>query len=370
MKVLVVVASVNELRNIKAFEPMLAKEDSKVIVIDEMNETLRRRNDEILEGIPHEFYGVRERSEWFKERFGSSFSKYLKVIPERCHAETSFGFLVAHEEEPDIVLEIDDDVFPLEKQEMVQGHLDNLFSENGVTVSSPQKWYNTMENLELNVDEPVFARGHPYADDVRMENYEWHFQGGRCVLNMGLWTGHPDLDALTTLYYGGLDGRCRVKAIRPKRRKVVVGRGTYFAICSMNTAFRPKIIPAFYQLYMNFMGVDRFDDIWSGLFLKKIADHLGDGVSLGGPAVYHARRPRDVFRDLKCEMDGLAINEKLWRIVEESEIEGKTYWDAYNSLIEELAAKIPEAFRNPDHKRFLETQIEKMRLWLKIIDKI
>lgn len=54
-----------------------------------------------------------------------------------------------------------------------------------------------------------------------------------------------------------------------KREKVIVGKGTYLAVCSMNTSFTPEIIPAFYQLYMNFMGVDRFDDIWSGIFLKK-----------------------------------------------------------------------------------------------------
>lgn len=370
MKVLVVIASINELRNIKDFEPMLTQENSKVVVVDESDGTLRRRNDEILEDIPHEYYGVSERSEWFRERFGSSSSKYLKVIPERCHAETSFGFLVAYEEEPDVVLEVDDDVFPVKGHDILRGHISNLFSEDGVTVSSSWKWYNTLENLELNVGDPIFARGHPYSEDTRKEEYNWRTQGGRCVLNMGLWTGHPDLDALTILYYGGLDGRCRIRALRSKRKKIIVGRGTYFAVCSMNTAFRPNVIPAFYQLYMNYMGVNRFDDIWSGLFLKKVADHLGDRVSLGEPVVYHDKRPRDVFKDLKNEMDGLAINETLWRTVEEAEIEGETYWDAYSSLIEEMTVRIPKAFKNPDHKKFLKAQIERMRLWLEIIDKI
>jgi hypothetical protein len=52
----------------------------------------------------------------------------------------------------------------------------------------------------------------------------------------------------------------------------------------MNTSFVSKIIPAFYQLYMKHMGVDRFNDIWSGIFLKKIVDHLGDNISLGTPS--------------------------------------------------------------------------------------
>ena len=51
---------------------------------------------------------VRERREWFKGRFGSAFRRYEGIIPERCHAETSFGFLVAYEEDADVVLELDD----------------------------------------------------------------------------------------------------------------------------------------------------------------------------------------------------------------------------------------------------------------------
>jgi hypothetical protein len=101
---------------------------------------------------------------------------------------------------------------------------------------------------------------------------------------MGLWTGHPDLDAITILYHSGLDGKCSINGKYLKREKVVVGGGTYFTLCSMNTSFVSKIIPAFYQLYMKHMGVDRFNDIWSGIFLKKIVDHLGDNISLGTPS--------------------------------------------------------------------------------------
>jgi hypothetical protein len=127
---------------------------------------------------------------------------------------------------------------------------------------------------------------------------------------------HPDLDALTVLHYGGLDGKCNIHSKNLKREKVVIEKGTYVAICSMNTAFVSKIIPAFYHLYMNHIGIDRFDDIWSGIFLKKIADHLGDNVSLGKPLVYHNKRPRNVFKDLRNELEGMVINETLWRIVE------------------------------------------------------
>jgi hypothetical protein len=60
---------------------------------------------------------------------------------------------------------------------------------------------------------------------------------------MGHWIGNPDFDALTILYNGGLDGRCGVKGLSLNREKVIVDKGTYFAVCSMNTSFVPKVIP-------------------------------------------------------------------------------------------------------------------------------
>lgn len=153
------------------------------------------------------------------------------------------------------------------------------------------------------------------------------------------------------------------------KEKVIVDDGTYFATCSMNTSFLPKVIPAFYQLYMNFMGVDRFDDIWSGILLKKITDHLGDRVCLGEPMAYHDKRYRDIFKDLKKELDGIIINEFLWKMIDKIELDGKTYWDSYSSLIGCLE-KLVKQLQNALHEKFMQTQIAKMKIWLKTLDKI
>lgn len=367
--VYVVIASNNTLENIHRFKNSLAQNDCEIKVIDEGNENLRTKNREILAGLDFEFYGPKERENWFKQRFGSSYAKYVSVIPEKCHAETSFGFLIAYEKQPDLVVELDDDVLPVQGYDLMENHVGSLFHDDGVTVDSTSKWYNTLENMKLNVDSPIFPRGHPFALETRKENYEWTDLGGRCVLNMGLWTGNLDLDALTILYYGGLNGKCDVTSDSCKRPKVIVGKGAYSAVCSMNASFATQIIPAFYQLYMNCMGVDRFDDIWSGIFLKTIADHLGHKTCLGKPLVQHDKRPRNVFGDLRKELDGIIINESLWKIFDPLSIEGETYWGSYNSLIYNLEKKLPEV-ANQLHRKFLEIQTSKMSLWLKILDKI
>jgi len=372
MRVYIVIASINELLNIAQFKSQITEgyHESKIIIVDEGDEKIRNMNRELLQDLNYEFYGPTERALWFKSRFGSSYEKYLSVIPERCHAETSFGFLVAYEEEADVIIELDDDVFPVIGHNLIKSHLDNIFGKEGVKVSSKHKWYNTMENLILSrYSHKIFPRGHPYSPIARLENYTWDKDCGECVLNMGLWVGHPDLDALTILYYGGLDGRCNIISKDLKREKVIVGKGTYFAVCSMNTSFVPKIIPAFYQLYMKYMGIDRFDDIWSGIFLKKIADHLGDRICLGKPLVRHIKRPRSIFKDLKSELGGIAVNEVLWRIVDQVELSGRDYNRCYLELISGIERNLNK-FNEKLDRDFMRLQVKKMRLWLDIVDKI
>ncbi len=147
---------------------------------------------------------------------------------------------------------------------------------------------------------------------------------------------------------------------------MIVGKETYFAVCSMNTSFKPKAIPAFYQLYMKYLGIGRFDDIWSGI-LKKIVDHLGDKMCLGAPLVYHYRRQRDIFTDLRAELEGIAMNDQLWRIVDGIELNCNNYYNCYRELILGIKRKL-SCFKYKLHKDFMQLQVQKMGLWLKIID--
>jgi len=377
-RVYIIVASINPLENLRSFfnernEYSENTYDVRILVIDEGYQTLRKHNSKILSGlsdVSYAFYGPKEREYWFKSHFNTGYDQYLSVIPEKCHAETSFGFLVAYENEASIVIEVDDDVLAVSDHDLLEVHRRNLIESHGIRVNANNKWYNSLENLSLNSKKKEFPRGHPYDSECRDENYEWIEKGGKCVLNMGLWSGAPDFDALTILYHGGLNGMCKIKGKNINREKIIIGEGTYFAICSMNTGFLSKIIPAFYQLYMNHMGIDRYDDIWSGLFLKKVADHLGDNVCLGAPLVYHDKRPRDTFEDLKKEIEGMIINERLWQVVDELSINGNNYTDAYLSLTENLQKHLSKIGLNAYHERFMKTQITKMRKWTEITDKL
>ena len=366
MRIYLVVASINELVNL--YEIRDNKHEIKVIVVDEGDGLLRDKNKGLLSNLDVNFYGPRERIEWFRTMDGSASDDFASVIPGKCHAETSFGFLVACEEDAEVIIEIDDDVKVVNKS-FIDNHLDNLYSCEGITIISGNKWYNTIDNLKLDTDDNIFPRGHPY--DLATRSRDYRITGGSpdCVLNMGVWGGQPDLDALTILSHGGLDGRCNINSKAYNEEKVIAGKGTYFAICSMNASFRRKVIPAFYQLYMRYMDIDRFDDILSGIFLKKIADHLGDKICLGKPIVIHDKRPRDTWKDLRAELEGMIINESLWRIIDALELSGNDYHESYCELAEDLEKSI-DKFQYKIQRDFMKVQIEKMKLWLKIIDKL
>lgn len=77
---------------------------------------LGRKNKEILKDFNYEFYGPKEQAQWFKDYFMNNYEKYSSVISEKCHEETSFGFLVAYEEEADVILELNDDCFHVSNQ--------------------------------------------------------------------------------------------------------------------------------------------------------------------------------------------------------------------------------------------------------------
>ncbi|MGC9148210.1 MAG: hypothetical protein ACP5GI_02035 [Sulfolobales archaeon] len=370
-KIYVVTASIYPLDNLLDLLKNETIQPDKILVIDEGDEKIREKNREILKELDLEkifFYGPRERTEWFKSRYGSSYEKYLSLIPERSHAETSFGFLVAYEEDAEVVIEVDDDVYSEENYSFVRDHLSNLSDSKGVRISSSSSWVNTIDFLDINQNrsEKIFPRGHPYDPVVREYAYKYKEDSGECVLNMGLWTESPDLDAVTILHYGGLDGVSKIKARRLLIDKVFIDKGSFYAVCSMNTSFKKKLIPAFYQLYMKYMGIDRFDDIWSGLFAKKIADELGDNMCLGKPALKHRKRPRSVWKDLRSELEGMIINEKLWRIVKEAEIRSRSYIDAYRELAEYIEKRINE-FSEELHRKFVKFQTEKMILWTEAI---
>ncbi len=108
----------------------------------------------------------------------------------------------------------------------------------------------------------------------------------------------PDLDAVRILMDGDLEGQAQTRTdFDDFDGDFVAEPGQYLTVCSMNLAFEREVIPAFYQLPMddNEWEVGRFDDIWSGVFLKRAADVLGKDIVTGYPLCEHNKAARPTF---------------------------------------------------------------------------
>ena len=232
------------------------------------------------------------------------------IIPRRTDCIRSYGYLKAYHENVEIVVTLDDDCYPHS-----EGFLRNHFEKLTSPAVFPA-WVSTGGGIK--------PRGMPYFNTHREVE---------CVLNHGLWTNIPDFDAIMQLANTRVDQK-----FEPQDQ--VIPLGCYFPMCGMNVAFKPKIIPAFYFLLMGQKNwpFDRYGDIWCGIFIKKICDHLGLGVKSGEPLVDH-KRASNVWTNLKKELPGYEVNEVLWKEIDAVILTRDSFKECYLELSEKLPMK-------------------------------
>jgi hypothetical protein len=290
-----------------------------VLVTENFCDVARMREmlDEL--GVAGRVFDASARAEWFEAQ---GIEEYAHLVPAESHAQTSFGLLYLWANDFEYGVFVDDDTAPLPDVDFFGTHLANLEYEGELeAVSSDERWVNVL--YQSAADHGLYPRGYPYsAMDETVETERIRVED--VVASQGLWTNVPDLDAVRILMDGDLKGQASTRTTREDYGEdFVAARGQYLTISSMNLAFRREAIPAFYQLPMddNPWDVGRFDDIWSGVFLKRAADLLGKQVHNGSPLCRHDKAPRSTFDDLTNEAPGLELNEHLWRIVDEATAE-------------------------------------------------
>ncbi len=332
-----------------------------VLVTEDFCETDQMREMLADLGVDGEVFDGSRRESWYSEQ---DIEAYSHVVPAARHAVTSFGLLYmwTHPQFEYGVF-VDDDTLPGE-EDFFGRHLANLGYEGRVeSVASDERWVNVL--YQAAEEHGLYPRGYPYsAMDETVETETTRVERGEVVASQGLWTNVPDLDAVRILMDGDLDGQAQTRTEADQfERDFVVAPGNYLTVCSMNLAFRREVIPAFYQLPMddNEWSVGRFDDIWSGVFLKRACDLLGGQIYSGRPLCAHNKAPRSTFDDLHNEVAGLELNEHIWRLVDDAGTNADSYEAAYRAMAEALLGADTDAYRNGG---FLHHVGECMHDWL------
>lgn len=231
------------------------------------------------------------------------------LIPRRTDCVRSYGYYKAWQMQPDMIVTLDDDCYPTTPggRGFLAKHWERLNASG-----NDDAWVESGQGVR--------TRGIPYYQTHR----KWPV-----ALNHGMWLRVPDYDAPTQM----------LEARYPHTftfSNITIPTGKFFPMCGMNVAFRPEVVPAFYFLLMgkNY-EFDRFGDIWAGIFVKKICDHLGYAVHSGDPAVDH-QRASNVWANLKKEAPGLEVNEALWATVDSTVLTETTFGGCYRQIARSL----------------------------------
>jgi hypothetical protein len=333
-----------------------------VVTEDDCDATAMRAAlmDETIEG--RVFDGA-ARETWFG---ANDIAEYQSLIPAASHAQTSFGLLYLWANDYPYGVFLDDDTRAHPSSDFFGTHLANLTYEGAIeTVGSDEQWVNVL--YQHHDEHGLYPRGYPYgAMGETVETEETHVSD--VVASQGLWTNVPDLDAVRILWDGDLDGQAQTRLTADDYGDdFVAARGNYLTVCSMNLAFRREVVPAFYQLPMddNEFAVGRFDDIWSGVFLKRACDVLDKRIYNGAPLCRHDKAPRSTFGDLAYEAAGLGCNEYLWEVIDDAGAGADSYAAVFDAMAGEL---IRGDWSEIHNGAFLTTVGHAMRDWLDCLE--
>jgi len=359
--------------------------DIKIIIVDDYS-PYRNQCHKLTTKVSRkysivcEYWDIQMQKNFFMKEFHKRWKDLWSVIPHKTDACRSFGYLIAAKWGADIIITFDDDNWPLNNQKMLKydflgAHRIINHYIKSISISSDKKFINTCHFLKKKPSSSyIYARGYPYFR--RGERYLISKSEGYVAMNAGLWLGNPDVDSITILNEGSMNGIPTTKTVGLKQySRFIIAPGNMAPINTANTAYSKKILPCIYDTFQGFdingLRLDRFGDIWCNLFIKKIIDRVGDLVTFGIPLVEHRREPRNIFTDLKKELWGLIITERLVNVVEKMELESRTYYDCYSELIYKLQSNIHNlSGSNHSIKRYFELLCKMMYKWVQLVDKL
>jgi hypothetical protein len=308
------------------------------------------------EGFEAEYLDIPSQKKWLKK-----YPQIAKIIPYRTDNRRNIGFLMAAEQDANVIIAIDDDNYATPNEDFYKYH--SIVGKKATlsTVISTSGWFNPCTMLETDHGGLIYPRGYPFSKR-RKEQYTFTETTGQIALNMGLWTADPDADAVTHLA-----NPTQIVRMKSESDSIMLAPGTYAPINTQNTAFRRNTLPCYYYVLMNAslkgLKIDRYGDIWSGFFVKKAIDKMDERVTIGRPIVNHKRNSHNYLKDLKCELWGMLLTEEIVKWLEQLQLESDNYFDIYLEMSIELI-KLKNNFQEYAIRKYLEKTSKAMNIWV------
>lgn len=265
------------------------------------------------------------------------------IISRRSSAIRSYGYLKAYQDGCEYILTLDDDCYP--KNPKYNKIEDLIFRHKGFAMDLHHEYSNT-HNVGRQFGFNLWMRGSPIR----------YRRGRGAVVSIGGWNGNPDLDAWTQLEH-------QHPKLEVNPSIVNVPKYLGLTMCGMNVMFHRSVIPiAYFLLQGEAWGVDRVDDIWCGLFMKKVLDQFDLPMAINGFATVYHDRASDAMTSLKKEGLTLQETELLWDRLIPMNVGGSTLINAYKMMCTQLK---PEWFGTKEYGTKL---IEAMQVWVSLFE--
>jgi hypothetical protein len=311
-------------------------------------------------GYPVAYWDVERQVEWLRR-----FPALDAAIPWNCIQRRNIGYLAAYESGADRIISIDDDNFCTD-DDFLGGHAIIGQTRTLPAVRSSTGWFNPCDLLETERGRRIYHRGFPFSQRWKDEqlSYSYSDRPARVLVNAGLWTGVPDVDAVCHL-----EGPCRVTGLRDGvGGHVALAPGVCAPFNSQNTAFLREVLPVMFLLVMGDevlgMRLGRYDDIWMSFFAQKIIQHLGGTVTFGRPLMRQDRNPHDFLRDLWQELPGMILTDKIIVTLAELKLRCSDYSDCFLELAESLREAVCRSSEyGYGEKAFFLKMTDQMRVW-------
>lgn len=268
-----------------------------------------------------------------------------KVAMFSGYSSRYFGYLMSNKK---YVISIDDDCSPAKTKngdlvDIVTQHINNL-----KTPATPFFFNTLYDPYQKGSD---FVRGYPFS--LR--------SGVRCALSSGLWLNLADYDAPTQALKPDMRNTRYVDAV------MTVPLKSMMPMSGVNIAFDrelvgPAMLPALKLVKEGKVRWETMEDIWCGLVVKRVCDHLQLGVKSGIPYVWRNEKG-SAFDSLKKEWEGVKLMEDVVPFFETIKLSPSSVTAA--DCVMEIAAAVKERLgsSNVVFGSAADSMVEWVKLW-------
>lgn len=256
-----------------------------------------------------------------------------------------FGYLISRKK---YIIAMDADCVPARDN---KGYVVDAIEQHIFNLSTPATpfFFNTLyDPFREGAD---FVRGYPFS--LR--------SGVQCALSCGLWLNLADYDAPTQALKAEERNSLYVDAVLTVPAKVMM------PISGINVGFNrellgPVLFPGLKLAGEGKLRWETMEDIWCGMCVKKVCDHLGLGVKTGLPYVWRNDRG-SAIESLKKEWEGMKLMEEVVPFFEAMSLPSSavTAEDCLAEVVKAVKEQLGSV--DPMFARAAGTMLDWVKLW-------